>query len=398
MDSSTRSVTLYSFAFFFAIAALVYIIDSLASTAPKPQLIRSHQASAAPFALHDRNTACLAAAADRIAPMNLSAAANAPRDTVVRPVAIVIPLGPRSYRPEQGHWEYVADFTSATSRSAETLGFDIFVVLSGATTIAEFAAFANERARTVGRPSPRFRTLDFNDWMSDSEAFNFGAPGGTGVIISAKVFFALASLHTCYEFIVRIDAEVEFLRPDLLVDHVRAFMAAGRVFINSGLPSSEMLEQAARFFPAEERSRWRSISEDYTIFSHFNALPVYDTKDVPAFFTLMRVDETPPYFPATTYVTWEFQTYVILKILRGEWHFFDINRELSLQPFYLESLSDFDTFRRISLAAPPGPLWARAGICGMESCACATLPEAVAPVMLFHLNYPMSVMPCPEET
>lgn len=178
-------------------------------------------------------------------------------------------LGPSSYRPEQAHWAYVADFVSTPLPNSSTLpGFDVFVILSGADTIAEFDSFATKRAADLGRPAPRYKALNFSVWMSDADANKLGKPGGMGGIIGAKVYFALAVLHSCYEFILRLDAEVAFLRPDLVESHVRSFVSTGLIFANSGERSSNrhVLIEADYYLVGADQERWRNMSEDHSLF------------------------------------------------------------------------------------------------------------------------------------
>ena len=143
------------------------------------------------------------------------------------------------------------------------------------------------------------------------------------------------------------------------------------------------------------------MTEDHTFFFFFNGMPVYDLRDIPAFLAHVRMSENPPFYPplppgaSMSLNNWEYDKYTAMKVLRGEWQFWDINKALYLpQTFRLESLEDFDTFRRIAEVHPPGPLWARASICGRDACACKQLPDEYTPIMLFHLNYEAVLRDC----
>lgn len=343
--------------------------------------------------------ACAARQLERVRPGNLSGLVGTPRESVLRPAAFIVILGPRSYRPEQKHWEYVADFVSIPGSE----DYDTYIIFTTNSSLYEFQDFSFARARAAERPRPRYSALDFSLWMSESSALDLGqGPKYLGGIVAAKVYFALSILFVCYDYLLRSDAEVRMLRPDLVVPHVQAFMANGLVLANSGnaekiVASPQLTADAVNFFNESDRMIWRKATLDHQLSFWFNSLPIYDCRDLPDFLKLIRIGEAPPFFQPSKFLNWEFNVYTAYKVIRGDWRFIDINHALTLKtPFRMEDLLDFVLYKRIAEAYPPGPLWVRSSACGTDNCACAMLPDEQQPLMFFHLNYPSYEKNCPE--
>jgi hypothetical protein len=348
---------------------------------------------------------CVARQVARVRVQDLGPLMATPREALAamapHPAAAFFLLAPRDYKPEERHWERVADF--ALDAAADT---DVFVVMSGVEREVAFAAYVAERAAATGRrPNPRLFTLDVDAWTGSSDAGLSSELHGRNAIVATKCYFALAVLHPCYEFALRLDAEVQLLRPELLVPHVRGYLANGLLFATSGAEQSAphlLVNAVQHYFNASEQERWRALTLDHHFFWHFGSMPVYDLRDAPAFLVHVRQAESPPFVPPVppgagmSLNNWEMDKYCAWKAMRGDWRFLDVNRELGLPPTFprLEAIESTEVYTRLATAHPPGTLWTRAAVCGLNQCACRAMPDAIAPLMFFHLNYPSVGLEC----
>ena len=334
---------------------------------------------------------CVARQVARVRPLNLRLLMDAPRVPAPRPAAAFFLLAPRDYKPEERHWERVAEFALAAANDT-----DVFVVMSGVARELDFMAYVAQLATATARAlNPRLYTLDVDAWTGDSAA-GLNADIHRTAIVATKCYFAIAVLHPCYEAALRLDAEVQLLRPDLLVPHVRGYLANGLIYANSGAEAASpnlLINAVQHYYNASEQERWRAATEDHTLFFFFNSMPVYDLRDVPAFLAHVRMVEEffiPHHAGASHSLNnWEYDKYTAFKVLRGDWKFWETTRTMGLpSTLRLESMFDTDAYIRICSARPPGLLWAREAVCGVQGCACRAMPDAITPIMLFHLNYP----------
>ena len=327
---------------------------------------------------------CLLAQASRVAPLSLRAALATRSEAAAGSVLLLIALAPK-------HFELAIDVLARPLPPVDVafvFSTQADAVLFGDALAADFAARLSsfrvepELHNAPPLPPAPYTALVVDTFVNASDLDRLGA-------IGIKFYFGIAVAHACYDLIVRLDAEFTIIQPAYVVPHIRALAAAGRVFSTHGNFSEvgvkRLNRDAEQYFNEREREQILRLTLNYTRFSWFSTPPIYVARDVPAFLLKIRIANEPAEFnPLVTMRNWDYQSYELWKLLRGDFVYADLTDTLGRDE-WLENVDSAAFYSHVAHRFPPGLVWARPRLCGsVRPRGCDTGP--LFPSILFHID------------
>jgi len=234
-------------------------------------------------------------------------------------------------------------------------------------------------------------------------------------IVTIKKWWGLTLVHSCYEFIVCIDAETSVTMPTLFANAIRESAAVGNVYQGSlgSIPKSytgitsarepcfslnepnsvykpgvfhEIVISTVALLPLFMREESALMTKNCSLYSWFSDIPIYPTEDVRHFFSDIR-------WPLELPFNYKFDhlLFQLWKISRKEWKSVDLTVDAGWprvdHTSYLWQLPELQNnpsmWMNLRNDFYPGPLWRPMRLCKVNKEACDYANGVVA---IFHLD------------
>lgn len=234
-------------------------------------------------------------------------------------------------------------------------------------------------------------------------------------IVSFKKWWGLTIIHSCYEFVVCIDAETTITDPFFFANAVRESAAVGNVYqgsigsvpINSVGSSSdrgacfsvsgpnsiykpnflhELVISSIALLPISLQETSARATKNCTLYSWFSDIPIYPTVSVRQFFFDIK---WPHNFPNN--YNFDHLLFQLWKIARKEWKSVDLTEDagwpLVDHISYLFQLPEYQNnqsmWMNIRNRYYPGPVWRPMRLCKVDEEACSSSNGVSA---IFHMD------------
>lgn len=286
-----------------------------------------------------------------------------------RPLALIIPV----YPPVFGH----AFETLLAASGTPTPGWDLFFIFSNANHSSAWDLFVRTR-----RPDllNAYRGLDISAnaqvtvWL---EGYRAG-----GSVAPYKQFHAMALLGACYEFLVVMDDELEWVNPAGLISAARRRATDGRVYAGWAPRFRGINVVSTSFFTDADKLVLEDKMIDFNLYSWWSDVPVMLGRDMAAFLQYAGYPDRRLVVSRLLFVGT--LPYELWKVAQGQWTLVDLSREIGYAHCgSLETLGSEVYYERLRSKYPPGPGWLNKAFCLRYPLLCQSNKDLV---VLFHTD------------
>jgi hypothetical protein len=315
----------------------------------------------------------------------LEASLRGPYQPQLRSVAVLVPLHPP---------KFLSALNLVKNHASSNFLWDLVFIFSSSLDADDFEL---SLPPTLKRNFSTLIMPAFDNKVNDNSR--------TGPIVTIKKWWGLSLVHSCFEFVVTIDAETLFTAPTFFSSAVRESASVGHVYQGyigdlpiSSIPCYDLnvvsmfhaiVISSISILPRSMREAASRVSKNCSLYSWFSDVPVYITSDLRSFFSDVQ---WPHVLPWSAFDHLIFQTW---KLARNDWKSIDLSEDSGWPRLqggghdqsFLYQLPEFQNVTRlwanIRSRHYPGSLWRPWRFCKVSPLSCNVANGVFA---IFHLD------------